>query len=583
MKEKVKISIKLKLFLFRLGVAFLALLTLHALVTIYKQIIEANEILNQLTGSAMIPSSYQDHSNDETKYFSLPNYREQTYITKKPVKKRESILHSNPKAKKQNGNGFRARFQESVFSYERRFYEADHTPRPTYFEEINQSLREGRGRNSKNVGKTDQENKVRSIRSNDGYESKNRIINNKGSIVNKTEDNNFDGNNKNNVNNKNDDNDNNNDNNNKNNLKHNKPHDNIKEKKENEPKRGKTKQSTLPSKVLIMAYRRSGSSFIGEMFNRNPRVFYLFEPIFPVEKIAGKGKYPLLYDTLVGNLLDVIYTCSFNKHPFLVDFFSNSPFRLQSMALKNSTCEINATSKNMPRQCKPLDWTVFKTLCNAKDHIAVKTIRTSSKRTVEHFFDAHADLNRLNLIHLVRDPRAIINSRLYLYLRSINYTAELREDKNFANALRRSVRVASANLCSRIQSDLKYGQQAGSDHYMLLRYEDAAMQPLKIYERISKFVRIKQSAEVIDWLKENTKAGRGENNDYSTSRNSTAAVYGWRKKLPYKLVTEIQSQCYDVMKRLGYLHTASERDLIDVTKSLVTAYDTPVRSFLHSK
>ena len=241
------------------------------------------------------------------------------------------------------------------------------------------------------------------------------------------------------------------------------------------------------------------------------------------------------------------------------------------MAVKNATCELNATPKNMSRQCRPLDTTVLERLCNAKDHIAVKTIRTSSKQTVEHFPGYHTDPNsyNLSLIHLVRDPRAIISSRLYLYIRSTNYSAELKEDRNFTNALRRSVRVASANLCSRIQSDLKYGQRAGSDRYMLLRYEDAAMRPLKIYERISKFTGINESTEVIDWLNRNTKVGKGGEDDYSTSRNSTAAVHSWRKKLPYTLVTEIQNQCYEVLKRLGYLLAATEENLTDTRKSFV--------------
>ena len=631
MKERVKTS--KHLFFFRLGLAFLALLALHVLVTIYKQAIQASEILNELAGSAMIQSSYKGHPADkETSYVSLPEYGEQTYLTERPVKKTERVLRLNSKARKESADDFKAGFQESVFSYERRFYEADQTSRPTYIVEMNRPLREGRRQNSNNIA---QANKVRSMQRNGGHESKHRITNSRESVGNETKDNNnADSNNNSNKNNNNnnncDNNENNNNkhnnNNNKNNSDHkdnngkgnnnkNNKHNNINNSNNNnnysnnnnnynknnnnsknnnknnsnnktdnnttnnsnnsnnpnDQKKGKRTQISSGSKVLLIAYHRSGSSFIGEMFNRNPQVFYLFEPIFPVEKIAGRGKYPLLYDMLVGSILDIIYTCSFNKHPFLVDFFSKSAFRLKSMAVKNSTCELNATPKNMSRQCRPLDTTVLEHLCNAKDHIAVKTIRTSSKQTVEHFLGSHTDPNpyTLSLIHLVRDPRAIISSRLYLYIRSTNYSAELKEDRNFTNALRRSVRVASANLCSRIQSDLKYGQRARSDRYMLLRYEDAAMRPLRIYEKISKFTGINESTEVIDWLNRNTKVGKGGEDDYSTSRNSTAAVHGWRNKLPYTLVTEIQNQCYEVLKRLGYLPAATEQNLIDTTKSLV--------------
>ena len=34
-----------------------------------------------------------------------------------------------------------------------------------------------------------------------------------------------------------------------------------------------------PKFVLILTYQRCGSTFVGEMFNKNPQVFYTFEPL----------------------------------------------------------------------------------------------------------------------------------------------------------------------------------------------------------------------------------------------------------------------------------------------------------------
>ena len=34
-----------------------------------------------------------------------------------------------------------------------------------------------------------------------------------------------------------------------------------------------------PKSVVILTYQRCGSTFFGEMFNRNPQVFYTFEPL----------------------------------------------------------------------------------------------------------------------------------------------------------------------------------------------------------------------------------------------------------------------------------------------------------------
>ena len=36
---------------------------------------------------------------------------------------------------------------------------------------------------------------------------------------------------------------------------------------------------SAPKMVLLLAYQRVGSTFIGEMFNKNPNVAYVYEPL----------------------------------------------------------------------------------------------------------------------------------------------------------------------------------------------------------------------------------------------------------------------------------------------------------------
>ena len=520
----------LKIVLFRFGLIILALLALHVLVTIYEQLDQASQILNELADSAMTPLDHEkDNSKKLADHFSLPNYSTSQFVKKSPTNKQGKFWQINPHSRRQKGERIRTRFHESVFSYERRFYEAHHTTNPTNFVEKARSpytQSEEKYRNT--YIKTLIKNR---LKTNKNYNIKNKRRNTCNSSNNNSNNNN---------------------------------------------------DKPLPSKVIIIAYRRSGSSFIGEMFNRNPQIFYLFEPIHPVEKIAGMGRYPLLYETMVGHVLDVIYTCSFNKHPFLVNFLSRSAFRLKSEVLKGpDLCATNATPQNMSRECKQLNATILRHLCHSKDYAVVKTIRTTIKKILKYYQGSTTDpkFHELNLIHLVRDPRAIISSRLHMFIHEQqnnmnNSTVPLRDDQNLTNALRRSVRVASANLCSRIESDLKYGQQANDNQYMLLRYEDTAMQPLSIYEMVSQFSGIPKSEVVEDWLERNTRVAdaRDLDDEYSTSRNSIASVSLWRRIMPYTLVNEVQSQCADVMKVLRYLPARNESELLDVTKPLV-AFD----------
>jgi len=71
--------------------------------------------------------------------------------------------------------------------------------------------------------------------------------------------------------------------------------------------------------VLIVTEYRSGSSFIGEIFNRNPDIFYLFEPLL-LTTIYGKQKqrtHTLLQTKL---LVDYFAKCELpNPEIYLTD------------------------------------------------------------------------------------------------------------------------------------------------------------------------------------------------------------------------------------------------------------------------
>ena len=67
--------------------------------------------------------------------------------------------------------------------------------------------------------------------------------------------------------------------------------------------------------VLVLAYMRSGSTFTGQLFNRNPDSFYWFEP---VESI-----YTAMYGTSFGLTL-----------PLDIAFNTNGEFRCVHLLLK---------------------------------------------------------------------------------------------------------------------------------------------------------------------------------------------------------------------------------------------------------
>ena len=86
--------------------------------------------------------------------------------------------------------------------------------------------------------------------------------------------------------------------------------------------------------------------------------------------------------------------------------------------------------------------------------------------------------------------------------------------------------------------------------YIRTRYEDIAIAPKPMIARILQFVGLDKTASVDRFLDSNTKKGEG-GYPYSTKRNSSDVVFGWRKKSKYSDVQKIQSQCRESLDLLG--------------------------------
>ena len=51
------------------------------------------------------------------------------------------------------------------------------------------------------------------------------------------------------------------------------------------------KSAKTKVKVIILTYMRSGSSFTGDVFNHHPDVFYVYEPLWSIQKNYAKSLY----------------------------------------------------------------------------------------------------------------------------------------------------------------------------------------------------------------------------------------------------------------------------------------------------
>ncbi|KFV10656.1 Carbohydrate sulfotransferase 3, partial [Tauraco erythrolophus] len=233
--------------------------------------------------------------------------------------------------------------------------------------------------------------------------------------------------------------------------------------------------------VLLMATTRTGSSFVGEFFNQQGSIFYLFEPLWHIERTVTfePGGANAVGSALVYR--DVL------KQLFLCDLYILESFILPApeghvtpfmfrRGSSRSLCEepvcTPSTKKVFEkyhcknRRCGPLNVTLAAEACRRKQHVALKTVR----------------------------------------IRQLEFLQPLVEDPRLGGRRRR-------------------GWLRG--RYMLVRYEDVARAPLQKAEEMYRFAGLPLTPQVEEWIGKNTQAARDGSGVYSTRKNSSEQFEKW--------------------------------------------------------
>lgn len=168
---------------------------------------------------------------------------------------------------------------------------------------------------------------------------------------------------------------------------------------------------------------------------------------------------------------------------------------------------------------------------------AVKTIRLTMTRALE----AMRKDPKMRVVHLVRDPRAVLLSR-----HRLGYA-------NFSN-----LQLEASLQCQRFWEDLDNAPAPGDPlkaRYMLVRYEDIAAVPLNHTYHLYRFMGLQPSPEVVEKIRSmmaTAKKTKRCPTCPSTPLNSTEVAQAWRQTLTFDQVRIISKECADVLRRLGY-------------------------------
>jgi len=304
--------------------------------------------------------------------------------------------------------------------------------------------------------------------------------------------------------------------------------------------------------IIIMSFPRSGSSFLGDIFNQHPGVFYLFEPVRTVQRSFTRNSLfefdfsSSSYQNRVFEFFEDITNCRFASEIFIRYHLPQD--RHHSFALTSPPfCLKNGTSM----VCRKLESHQLEDVCKKNYSVFVAKILTprilnshgewTNEKLLQRCSSGSA--SECKIIHLVRDPRAVVES-----LKSLKFFRRSHDP-------RRELSWFVKKICHQMEFDVEVGKllrPSLPDGYKLIRFEELAQHPLPVANELYKFTGIEMLDTIKKWLHKTTNSRSGHRSAYSTSRNSQQVVSNWRTKMSSATVKIIEKYCGSVMRQLNY-------------------------------
>ena len=309
--------------------------------------------------------------------------------------------------------------------------------------------------------------------------------------------------------------------------------------------------------VIILSLPRSGSSFLGEVFNHHPQVLYFFEPL---HSIQGKfSRHSLFqfdftsasYRRVASKFLKNVLACDFADGQFTNSMNEND--RHRSRALNSSPF---CVGKGNSLSCTQVTSRDLQAVCENAYNVTVMKIltpRIPTGRWDKQLLPraSQKKLSEFRIIHLVRDPRAVVNS--LMSLKFFTTAWETKPDRIWL----------IEKICRQVELDANVGMLTGKSlgaRYRLIRFEDLARHPLSVVSELFDFVGLEMLDGIKQWLYEATHSERERSRAFDTRRNSEVVVFNWRQEMNSATVEMVEKYCGKVMDKLGYKRTGESLD-----------------------
>ncbi|XP_028441598.1 carbohydrate sulfotransferase 6 [Perca flavescens] len=323
--------------------------------------------------------------------------------------------------------------------------------------------------------------------------------------------------------------------------------------------------------ILLLSSWRSGSSFVGQVFSQHPSVFYLMEPAWHVwTKLQKPGARALRM--AVRDLLRSVFQCDLSvMEAYLPEQHNVSSLFMwsHSRALCSPpACPLTPRNQfsNQTRcvqTCDARGLQAVEDACGTYSHVVLKEVRFFELESLYPLLqDPSLDLR---IIHLVRDPRAVVRSREESAKAFVSDNAVVLEQRSIPAA-----EVQYQVMQEICRSHVRINERAIlkpppflKGRYKIVRYEDVARNPLQEITAMYDFVGLEMTRQLEEWIYRVTHGkGKGSKKEAFkiTSRNAADVSQAWRSTMPHNKVRRIQEVCKGAMSLLGYRTVNSEKE-----------------------
>ena len=308
-------------------------------------------------------------------------------------------------------------------------------------------------------------------------------------------------------------------------------------------------------RILLVTYFRSGSSFLGDLLQQNPKTFYSFEPLhymLDARRLQVDSLDSLDHLTEALYVINNLLSCSFHSimHYIKWALLPTHRFLFKWNTFLWSRCYLGSKNHfqySHQRIC--FNPSFLKHTClDASAHV-IKLTRLNLNH-ISHLLNATGDIATSNHLHhinthssvkivlLVRDPRGIYSSR-----------------KNLSWCSNSPFCSNVTILCEEMLNDYYEYSRLKALHpnsIFLLKYEDLSFD---IYNESSKLfanLTLPWSSRMVQSFIQTHKPNEESTNPYSTNRNSKVTASGWINKLTLDEIHSIEKTCSSVLNLLGY-------------------------------